>query len=548
MAPRRRQATLVVLGGGAALNLLIGAMLALFLLQSHQQTMQHARVTAQNLSTVLKENISGTLRALDASLGSTADDLLQLPPGAAAGLLAQLRERQPALGELRVFDAAGRLQRGAALPPDAAGAIAGQAWFQALRGPAGPGLSISPPRLDAASARWHVLLARAMRDAGGRFHGVLTAEVDLARLSSAFSLVSVGAKGAMTLSSSDEQVFARYARLHYDDAMIGKTIASAKLRAYVASGRRPETYLFTSPLDGAERLISLQRIFDRPLLAAPANLYFSVGLASDDYLQKWREEARAAALIMLLSLLVSGAAAWSLLRFWHERDARQIQSRAFEREHAVNEERLRIMRDLHDGVGSQLLSALMMVQGGNASREQTVLLLQECMDDMRLAIDTLAPDEPDLLPVLGNFRFRMEARYRAVGLDFLWINHALPDALTLAPHAGLQLLRVLQEALANVLRHAQARRVKVEVYFSPRRLRVRIEDDGVGMAAAPTLAGSGHGMANMRLRAHKLGATLAWLDAGGEAPRPGTVVELVVPLNEASQKGENPRADPRVRP
>lgn len=530
MAPRRRQATLVVLGAAAALNLLIGAMLALFLLQSHQQTVQHARVTAQNLSTVLKENISGTLRAFDASLGSTADDLLQLPPAAAAGLLAQLRERQPALGALRVFDAAGRLQRGAALPPDAAGSIAGQTWFHALRGPRGPGLSISPPRLDAASGRWHVLLARAMRDAGGRFHGVLTAEVDVARLSSAFSLVSVGAKGAMTLSSSDEQVFARYARLHYDDAMIGKTIASAKLRAYVASGQRPETYLFTSPLDGAERLISLQRIFDRPLLAAPANLYFSVGLASDDYLQKWREEARAAALIMLLSLLVSGAAAWNLLRFWHERDARQIQLRAFEREHAVNEERLRIMQDLHDGVGSQLLSTLMMVQGGNASREQTVLLLQECMDDIRLAIDTLAPDEPDLLPVLGNFRFRMEARYRAVGLDFLWINHSLPDALTLAPHAGLQLLRVLQEALANVLRHAQARRVKVEVYFSPRELRVRLEDDGVGMAAAPTMAGAGHGVANMRLRARKLGATLDWLDAGGDAARPGTVVELVVPL------------------
>lgn len=530
MAPRRRQATLVVLGGGAALNLLIGAMLALFLLKSHHQTMQHARVTAQNLSTVLKENISGTLRALDAALGSTADDLLQLPPAAAAGLLAQLRERQPELGALRVFDAAGRLRRGAALPSDAAGAIAGQTWFQALRGPAGPGLSISPPRLDAASGRWHVLLARAMRDAGGRFHGVLTAEVDLARLSSAFSLVSVGAKGAMTLSSSDELVFARYARLHYDDAMIGRTIVSPKLRAYVASGRRPETYLFTSPLDGAERLISLQRIFDRPLLAAPANLYFSVGLASDDYLQKWHEEARAAALIMLLSLLVSGAAAWSLLRFWREREARQIQSRAFEREHAVNEERLRIMRDLHDGVGSQLLSTLMMVQGGNASREQTVLLLQECMDDMRLAIDTLAPDEPDLLPVLGNFRFRMEARYRAVGLDFLWINHALPDTLTLAPHAGLQLLRVLQEALANVLRHARARRVKVEVYFSPRQLRVRVEDDGVGMAAAPTMAGSGRGVANMRLRAHKLGATLDWLGAGGDAARPGTVVELVVPL------------------
>ncbi|MBJ7310718.1 hypothetical protein H7U20_10985 [Rugamonas sp. CCM 8940] len=520
-----------MLGGATALNLLIGAMLALFLLQSYQQTLEHAKVTAHNLSTVLKENISGTLRALDASLGSTADDLLQLPAGA-AGLLAQLRERQPELGALRVFDAAGRVRQGTPLPADTAGAgaVAGQAWFQSLQGRPGAGLSISPPRLDRASGRWHVLLARAMRDADGRLRGVLAAEVDLARLSSAFSLVSVGAKGTMTLSSSDGLVFARYARLRYDDAMIGKALVSPKLRAYIASGKRPEAYLFTSQQDDTERLVSLQRIFDRPLLAAPANLYFSVGLASDDYLQKWREEARAAAIIMLFSLLISGAAAWGLLRLWGEREAHQQQLRAFEREHAVNDERLRIIQDLHDGVGSQLLSTLMMVQAGNASREQTVLLLQECMDDMRLAIDTLAPDEPDLLPVLGNFRFRMEARYRAVGMEFLWTNHALPDALTLAPHAGLQVLRLLQEALANVLRHAQARRLKIDVYFSPRELRVRVEDDGVGMATATAPLGAGRGLANMRMRAHKLGATLDWRAAGGDAQRPGTVVELSLPL------------------
>ena len=107
-----------------------------------------------------------------------------------------------------------------------------------------------------------------------------------------------------------------------------------------------------------------------------------------------------------------------------EREAELAQSyerlRKLERDHATAEERQRIMQDMHDGVGSQLLSSLLMVERSAVSRSDIISLLQECLDDMRLVIDSLSPDEPDLLPVLGNLRFRMEPRLAKLGLVSTW--------------------------------------------------------------------------------------------------------------------------------
>ena len=204
-----------------------------------------------------------------------------------------------------------------------------------------------------------------------------------------------------------------------------------------------------------------------------------------------------------------------------------------ERAHGATEERQRIMQDMHDGVGSQLLTTMAIVGRGTASRTDTMALLQACLDDMRLAIDSLAPDDPDLLPALGNFRFRMQARFAAAGITLAWRNHAIPDALELGTHAGLQVLRILQEALANVLKHAQAVHVTVDVYFTPQRLRIRVVDDGVGFARSEEGGEEGgrggRGLVNMQDRAARLGATLQIdrLDCG-------TALTVEIPLAPAA--------------
>lgn len=203
------------------------------------------------------------------------------------------------------------------------------------------------------------------------------------------------------------------------------------------------------------------------------------------------------------------------------------QLRNLERNHAAAEERQRIMQDMHDGVGSQLLSTLVMAQRGAATQDDMIALLQECLDDMRLAIDSLSPDDPDLLPALGNLRFRMEARFKALGLNLTWRNRDLPDTFEIAPHAGLQILRILQEALTNVLKHAQARNVDVALDFSADALRIRIADDGVGFTDSG--AHSGRGLRNMQSRAQKIGATLDIAHLS-----PGTAIRLDLPLREVS--------------
>lgn len=200
------------------------------------------------------------------------------------------------------------------------------------------------------------------------------------------------------------------------------------------------------------------------------------------------------------------------------------QLRKLERDQAAAEERQRIMQDMHDGVGSQLLSTLVMAQRGAATQDDMIALLQECLDDMRLTIDSLAPDDPDLLPALGNFRFRMESRFKALGLNLAWRSHAMPDRFDIGPHAGLQILRILQEAFTNVLKHARARNVAVDLDFAPDALRIRISDDGVGFADLGS--GTGRGLRNMRLRAQKIGAQFDI-----ERLSAGTAVLLTLPLH-----------------
>ena len=70
------------------------------------------------------------------------------------------------------------------------------------------------------------------------------------------------------------------------------------------------------------------------------------------------------------------------------------------------------MSDMHDGIGGQLIKTLSLVENGKAASHEVAAALQYCIDDLPLAIDSLEPTDDDLLPVLGNLRFRFEARLK----------------------------------------------------------------------------------------------------------------------------------------
>lgn len=186
-----------------------------------------------------------------------------------------------------------------------------------------------------------------------------------------------------------------------------------------------------------------------------------------------------------------------------------------ERQHAADEERQRIMRDLHDGLGSQLFVTLTRVESGQIEHARIAQALRDCIADMRLTLEAMGPDGNDFLEAWSNFRFRWERQLETAGVRSTWTVVTRNDVLDIAPHAGLQLLRIAQEALTNVLKHAAAQHVEISLREKEGRVLLVVHDDGVGLAQAGR---PGRGLANMRTRAARLGGEIH-LDAAGAGTR-----------------------------
>lgn len=197
---------------------------------------------------------------------------------------------------------------------------------------------------------------------------------------------------------------------------------------------------------------------------------------------------------------------------------------------AVLEERSRIMRDLHDGLGAQLLSAIHKVRRGRSASVDVEQVLQDCLNDMRLVIEVSEPYNANLGTAVGGARYHLEQRLSAAGLRLVWEIGNIPEDMDIGPTRTLQLVRIMQEAISNVLKHAGASQVKVSLAVGKDDLRLGIADNGRGIGEE-SLEHAGHGLTNMRRRAEGIGGTLR-IDSGAD----GTLIEVKVPI-EAGQSG-----------
>lgn len=195
------------------------------------------------------------------------------------------------------------------------------------------------------------------------------------------------------------------------------------------------------------------------------------------------------------------------------------------REQAVLRERQRIMTDMHDGLGSSLVSLLSRLQSRTMDLPQIEQRLDEILTDLRAIVDSLQPVEGDLGVVLGNVRYRMARAIEDAGVKFVWQIDSLPALGYLTPEMVLSVQRILLEALSNALRHAAASTVTVSAKHSADRdaIVIAVIDDGKGFDAAK--GAGGHGLRNMRSRAAKLGAPVEIASSPGQ----GTRVTLELP-------------------
>jgi signal transduction histidine kinase len=209
-----------------------------------------------------------------------------------------------------------------------------------------------------------------------------------------------------------------------------------------------------------------------------------------------------------------------------ELQAKQQRLLELERAHVLADERQRLMRDMHDGLGSTLTASLVMLEQGNTSPRELEGVLRECVDDLRAVIDSLEPVEGELATLLATLRFRLGRRMGSAGIELQWEMHDLPPLHWLGPPQALQVMRIVQEALTNILKHSAATRVHLSARSLGAVIEVRLADNGRGFDLSSALQAGGRGLHNLRRRAANLHAELNIVSESGS----GTVIHLLLPV------------------
>jgi signal transduction histidine kinase len=227
---------------------------------------------------------------------------------------------------------------------------------------------------------------------------------------------------------------------------------------------------------------------------------------------------------MLTTLSARVAAKESDLRASYE--MLEIQAREQER----IAERGRILRDMHDGVGSHISLAIRQLQSDghlSATSGHTEVLhtLRDALDQLKLTIDAINLPRGDITALLANLRYRQEPRLASVGISLVWCVDLLPvdNRLDFTDMRHLQFM--LFEALSNVVQHAKAKVLRIEANMQHQGQDttqlcrcIRVVDDGQGFDVASTQR---KGLDAMRERAVAIGAQLSI------SSRPGcTVVQI----------------------
>lgn len=178
---------------------------------------------------------------------------------------------------------------------------------------------------------------------------------------------------------------------------------------------------------------------------------------------------------------------------------------------AREDERERLMRDLHDGLSGHLVSIIALSESDTGSPHAIERAARAALDDLRLVVNSLDLDDGDLLLALAGLRERLEPQLRRLGFELDWSMENLPAVSGVTPGNALSILRILQEGITNALKYGSSRRIFVEGTGG---------EGGVGSGRAalsirngishPLAIGKGHGIANMKRRAEALGGSVSF--------------------------------------
>ncbi len=192
------------------------------------------------------------------------------------------------------------------------------------------------------------------------------------------------------------------------------------------------------------------------------------------------------------------------------------ENREMELQHSVDAERQKIYRELHDDLGSKLVSIVHSAEGSKQSD-----LARGALESLRESIYKARHNQQSLTECINTINEEAKLRITGAGIDFRSEISNLPDA-DISPEIAYNLTRILREGVSNLLQHSDAERSRLRVEFQQPNLIISLIDQGTGRVKDFFASG---GLGNIRFRADRIGADVTWVP--GE---PGC--QLVITLNQ----------------
>jgi len=203
---------------------------------------------------------------------------------------------------------------------------------------------------------------------------------------------------------------------------------------------------------------------------------------------------------------------------------------------AVEQERHRLARELHDSVIQTLYSTVLLASGWRMMAEQgrldpanTAIHFQQvaeqsekALKEMRLMLFQLRPPVLEEVGLVNALQQRLDSVERRVSIETSLITTG--DWSTLPPRLEEELYNIAQEALNNALRHAQAKSILVRLDYHQPLIELSVEDDGIGFDLATSSGGMG--IRNMQERAQEIGAAISLITAQNQ----GTKIQIRLEL------------------
>ena len=218
--------------------------------------------------------------------------------------------------------------------------------------------------------------------------------------------------------------------------------------------------------------------------------------------------------------------------------SQQKRDEAAQREQALERERSRMATDIHDTVSQSLTGIMLQLQAAEGELQKNperadiylrraLAAAHDCLAGLRRCIWTLSHESLEGDDLAEALSFLTERFFAATSIE---LELSLqPEAEALPREVRHEMLWISKEAMANVLKHSRATKVRVELRCGTKDVQLRVKDNGLGFGRVRLSGANGSfGLISMRKRAERLGGTVAIDSQPGE----GTSVSAVVPRTQ----------------